>query len=116
MSRKDLEMRRNWHLIRKILLQVEQGKKVDQDTDLGCSKQETIYHIDLIQEAGFAKPDGYGYVNWITNTGADFLDAARQDKIWDDVWGRCKGVGIESLSLDLLKDCLKQSAKIQLGL
>lgn len=115
-SERDCGMRRNWHLIRQILLQVEQEKRVDQDTDLGCSKAETIHHINLIQEAGFAMPDGYGYVNWITNSGADFLDAARNDEIWNDVWGRCKARGIESLSADLLKECLKESAKIQLGL
>lgn len=116
-------MKRDMDLARQILMDVEECKEctghgwVQLNID-GRSKDEIAYHVMLLHEAGLIEardvihsgPDGF---NWfpkrLTWAGHEFLDAAREEGLWQ----RAKNIAKEKaggLSFDVLKAILLKLA------
>lgn len=107
-------MRRDWNLIRLLLLQIESGKaQVDLDK---YTPEKQLYHSVLLIESGLAHgkivPDETGEpihtsIQRLTWSGHDFLDATRNESIWNKAIGII-GTSVESATADLLKEACKQ--------
>lgn len=90
MQRKGARMKRDMDLFRALLLKVEEQPLGGQQTSIeipGHSKDELIYHAQLAQDAGFIEAtfllsDDF-IVHRLTFAGHEFLDAAREDKLWN---------------------------------
>ncbi len=104
-------MKRDMELVREVLLKVEEilfdGASHDICVD-GRSRHEIAYHVMLLHEAGFIEAMDLG-VGWkpvrLTYRGHEFLDAARNDGIWE----KAKTAVVEStgvLTLEGLKVAL----------
>jgi len=85
------DMKRDMDLFRALLLEIEKlpanGKWTGIEVE-GYSPEEVAYHIRLAQDAGFIiakflvdEADIF-MVERLTYTGHEFLDAARQDTLW----------------------------------
>lgn len=107
-------MRRDWNLIRLLLLQIESGEappKLGEYTD-----DQKLYHSVLLIESGLAhgivalgqtgEPIGTT-IQRLTWSGHDFLDATRNESIWNKAIGII-GTSVESATADLLKEACKQ--------
>ncbi len=81
------------------------------------------YHIGMLIDAGlvkgklFKEPGGppFAYVDDLTWTGHDFLDAMRDDNLWNKAKEKVIKPGV-SFTFDLLLEWLKSQAKQTLGL
>ena len=109
-------MKRDMELIREVLLKVEEipfdGAFHDICVD-GRSPNAIAYHVMLLHEAGFIEAMDLG-VGWkpvrLTYTGHEFLDAARNNSIWENA----KTAVVEStgvLTLEGLKVALPMVVK-----
>jgi hypothetical protein len=105
-------MKRDMELIRYILLQKEAEQPI-----IG-EHAEVVYHIALLKEAGFVdavtRNDQYGIpsdakILNLTWAGHDFLDAARDDKIWHLAKEKFIKPGV-SWTFSILLEWLKQQA------
>jgi predicted ArsR family transcriptional regulator len=119
-------MKRDLDLCRRILLAIEEhpDARLDDEPEFPDVPSEVVsYHIQLLVNAGLisAEPTGWGRgrPQWIvlrlTWAGHEFLDTARDDKVWD---GAKKRIGdtVKSVSLDVLKSVLTEVTKSALGL
>ena len=118
-------MQRDIDLIRKILLEVEKKDTptgwIDIEID-GYSKEQIAYHVKLLSEAGYLEAkdlttkDGFDWkpvsLTWL---GHDFLDAARDNTIWNKA-KKNLGSKIVSTSFEVLKSLLVSLSKQELGL
>lgn len=107
-------MKRDFDLIRNMLLRIE----ASDSTNLTISNfielaPENIlaYHIHLIYEANFIEAYnitclGNNYpmyqIQWLTNSGHDYLDAVRSDDVWKDTKSTLLKIG-GTASLDVIK-------------
>ncbi len=115
-------MKRDMNLIRLLLLETE-GE--DPKPDLSAySEQQRLYHSALVIEAGLVhgiiRKDSMGQPNGTVRLrlswdGHEFLDAARNDTIWDNAAERIKKSGV-NVTFTLLSELLKQLLKQHLGL
>ena len=114
-------MRRDMDLIRSLLLQIESEEKADL---AGYTKEQTLYHKRLLIEAGLAYgkalEDGEGKQKAVVITrlsweGHEFLDAARNQSVWNKAKEKIAQVGA-SLAFPILKDLLAVLVKEQLGI
>lgn len=109
-------MKRNWDLIRKILLKLEE--KADSTSWLESSeiksydKQTVVYHYKLLKNAGLIEAIDLSTVEErdyaalsLTWQGHEFLDKIRNDSVWNKVKST-----VQSKSLDLSFDIIKQVA------
>ncbi|MDH2997224.1 hypothetical protein A1D22_06005 [Pasteurellaceae bacterium LFhippo2] len=109
-------MQRNWDLIRRILLKLEE--KADPrslllpDEITGFDKVTVSYHFKLLHNAQLIEatststPEQYSYsAICLTWDGHEFLDKVRNDSVWNKVKGT-----VQSKSLDLSFDVIKQVA------
>lgn len=106
-------MKRNWDVIRKVLVRVEE--EPDESGNLnsecfdGISPEVAVYHIRLLIEAGLlvgSCPETTG-VPWchlqrMTWAGHEFLDAIRRDTVWNRVREIARDRGID-LSFEVIK-------------
>lgn len=88
-------MKRDMDLFRSLLLKVEEQPFTKEFTGEyksfgaipGYSREEVIYHAQLAQDAGFIEakflPGDDFFVQRLTYAGHEFLDAAREDKLWN---------------------------------
>ena len=119
-------MKRDLDLIREILLQVE-ARPTAQSIDLvevpGHDQEEISYHVKLLADAGFLEahdlrgmgPDGFKYApSALTNTGHDFLDAARNNTVWARVKAKLAEIG-GTAPLDVTRSILTTTIKEMLG-
>ena len=115
-------MKRDMDLARKILLEVED--KDDFSSWLvpdieEYTKLEIYYHIKLLIQAGLAEGKDLSsdsdewVVETLTSAGHDFLDASRNDTIWNKAKDSIKSKGL-SLTFDLLKVALTKAVMSQL--
>ena len=121
-------MKRNMDLVREILLQIEStepGKTIELDIpDTG--EEEIGQHVELMIGHGLiegkAIPSGTGtahrildyWINSMTWEGHDFLDAARNDTIWEKAKKKClEATG--GLAFDTLKACLVEFGREAIG-
>ena len=85
-------MKRDMELIRKILFKLEDQSMEESSTKIeidGVDDQVVSYHIMLLDEAGLVKgidissaSDVYWFADRLTWDGYEFLEAAKNDKIW----------------------------------
>jgi len=80
-------MKRDLDLIRTLLIRAESG-----DTELPCTKEEFAYHVALLKDAGLVEGDvligssgqpAEAHITRLTWTGHEFLDAARNNTVWN---------------------------------
>ncbi|MEM5663385.1 DUF2513 domain-containing protein [Bacillus cereus] len=123
-------MKRNMELVRNILIQIEEHNprtvvKVIMEENDQFTEDEIDYHLKLMVDAGLIDGQakrvmGGGLmvnVRGLTWQGHDFLDAARNDKVWEkaEATAQDKGMDLSSLPLDIVKDLLVESTKALLG-
>lgn len=120
-------MKRDMDLVRKILLHIEANQDGKINLDIPDYSRDEIYlHVELMKEKGLVEaiiqpsPDGRErrilacVVKRLTWEGHDFLDAARNDTLWEKAKKLCKEK-TGGLAFDLLKECLFRLAKSNLG-
>ena len=106
-------MKRNWDLIRRILLKLEE--KADTDSFLhsdqvkGYAAEVVAYHYKLMADAELINIDdisdmgGEDYAALsLTWQGHEFLDNIRNDTVWNKVKATIKSKGVD-LSFELIK-------------
>jgi hypothetical protein len=119
-------MRRETDLIRLILAQVELNTNPMRFIEIkahGYSPNQIAYHVRLLAEAGyvdavdFTTMDGMDWkpksLTWI---GHDFLDATRNDSIWEKVKTQLKDRGLVDAPLDVVKALAIKTLGATLGL
>lgn len=110
-------MKRDIELTREILVALEELESFDEPVIPnipGRSKHELVYHIKLLSEAGLIEAqnwstgDGSEWVaTSLTSSGHDFLDAARNNTIWE----KAKTMVVDQgsvLTIEALKVALSQ--------
>ena len=119
-------MKRDMDLVRKILLHIEANQDGKITLDIPDYPQEEIYsHVALMEEKGLVEATisrAVGSLDRIevcavkrlTWEGHDFLDASRNDTLWEKAKDLC-GEKTGGLAIDLLKECLLQLGKANLG-
>jgi hypothetical protein len=125
-------LKRDMDLIRNILLEIEEGKKVyeamsDDMASILCITPETLMsreqadqltgHLDLLEQAGFIEIEerlasGIYYIKGLSWGGHDLLDSIRDPKIWERTKRGVEGAG--GFTVDLLKDLAKGFMKKQI--
>jgi Hypothetical protein (DUF2513) len=114
-------MKRDMNLIRLLLLRAESDEEVDLSS---YTEEQLIYHSALLVEAGLVdgaiRTDTQGYPNGVvtirlTWNGHEFLDAARNNSVWQKATGTIRSKGV-SLSFDLLKELLTATLRENIGL
>ena len=109
-------MKRNWDLIRKILLKLEE--KADSTSGLensdikGYDYRTVAYHYKLLKNAGIIEAidistmeeENFAALS-LTWQGHEFLDKIRNDSVWNKVKST-----VQSKSLDLSFDVIKTVA------
>jgi hypothetical protein len=120
-------MKRNWDTIREILLRTE-------ELTLGCTlglsdfekdrEHEIAYHVKLLDESGLIKvsileysgdADIYFDLDRLTWSGHDFLDAIRNDSIWNKTKQMITDKG-GAMTFELIKSFAISLAKTALGI
>ncbi len=125
-------MQRDMNLIRRLLLSIEAEASTIYRFDMdGVDDVEKWYHVSLLTEAGFIKgvtvrwaADGTGpSINLaglvaLTWEGHEFLDAIRDETVWEKTKekARASGLDMQSLTFDLIKSLGMSIIKGQLGL
>ena len=103
-------MKRDMDLVRKILLAMEADQPVIMT--LGYDPDVVGHHVwlmeqgDLITVSATSTHDDVGPVavpGAITWKGQEFLDAVRDDDVWNEVNRRLRAQGLSSLPLELLQ-------------
>jgi len=106
-------MKRNWEVIRKILVRVE--NEPSEDSNLSSSDFEEIapevasYHVRLLIEAGLlvgscrnSTGSPWCQIQRMTWAGHEFLDAIRRDTAWNRVREIARDRGVD-LSFEVIK-------------
>jgi hypothetical protein len=115
-------MKRDMDLVRNILLQIEGDGKILSIE--GYEKDVILKHLELLEEAGlikasFLRANQVGvvsaHVERLTWSGHEFLDAARNDTLWNKAKG-IVGEKAGTVSFAILQILLVQLAKSALGL
>ena len=117
-------MKRDFQLIRKLLLEIEtQSNGIDVVTlvDIkGYSDKQVQYHLALLDEAGLivahdvSSGDGLNFIPVrLTWEGHEFLDNARNNTIWNKTLHDI-GEVTESVALPVLRELLTTAIRSQL--
>jgi len=105
-------MKRDMNIVRDLLL------KIEADEEPNYHEDTILYHINLLYEAhlieGTQTRGGWDGLR-LTWEGHDFLDAAREDKVWRKALDKL-GSAAASVSFTVLKTLLESIVKSQLGL
>lgn len=120
-------MKRNLDLLRDILLTVENHEPERlgalqniSPKDFSGSEAQNYYHINMLVDAGFIKPAGKPLlagtyvVHGMTMQGHDFLDAIREQSVWNHTKKRIGEIG--GWTLDIVLAVAKEEIKRRLGL
>lgn len=113
-------MKRNMEIIRTILLALEQKENASSEWSYkqipDYPKEDVEYHFKLLSSAGLMEAKEYKYprdVVWraiaLTWSGHDFLDAAKNEKIWSKAKKIVKEKG-GMFSIEILKKILTKLA------
>jgi hypothetical protein len=122
-------MRRDWDLIRKMILAIEDAPSgwapdLSELSFEGYTTAQVGYHAWLLIDAGLA--DGKrvdimpseapeGAIITLTWAGHDFAEAIRNDKTWNKAMGTVKEK-VGDITFDILKQLLSSIIKSALGL
>ena len=113
-------MKRNMDLIRQIAFRVESSESYLESSKLeieGFTESEINYHCSLMCKAGLIEGDDTDMevlINGLTWQGHDFLDAARDDKLWNRTKNIIKET-VTSVTFEGLIDLLKAGARTALA-
>lgn len=110
-------MKRNWDVIRKIMVKLEElpteGGQLDAEAVCGVDAEAAAYHMRLLIEAGLAVgscPElvgaSRGCLFRLTWEGHELLDRIRRDTVWN----RVKEIA-RTKSIDLSADVVKTLAQ-----
>lgn len=125
-------MKRNVHLVRKILLATERADEAiafDNIMQLAKAINEEDYgplyfHVDILVESGYIKLIGPNekvldynkyMIYHLTSKGCDLLDSIRDDSIWAQIINELDKVG-GSASLEIVKAIADRIICFQLGI
>ena len=112
------EMRRDWDVIRTILLAVEQGdgeKEIPSSAFSGIDESIIAYHMWLMIETGLVEGGGrppgsmgppVAFIHRLRWSGHELLDEIRADTAWNRIKETARAKGI-----DLTVDSIKAVAK-----
>lgn len=102
-------MKRDWDVIRKILLKIEllptDDSQVDSTEfeDRGIPNEVAAYHMALLQEAGIIEGGGrkgssspYRFAFRLTWQGHELLDQIRRDTVWAAIKARLMQSGVDA--------------------
>ena len=115
-------MKRDMNLIRLQLLRVE-GEQLIPELEQ-FTEEQRIYHMALCIEAGLVhgeiRTDPKGFPNGtvairLTWAGHEFLDAARNETVWNKAKEKIKKSGVE-VTISILQELLKKLIKDSIGL
>lgn len=114
--RKELGLKRNWEIIRAILLNLEDTSSpiaaLTPDKMPEYPEQEVAYNMRLLDQGGYVKGNfvvshsGDGaicaaIVKQITNSGHDLLDTIRNDSVWSKTKDTFESKGLD-MTIDLV--------------
>lgn len=119
-------MRRDDDLVRQILLTIEESSdtlSVNRMSIAQASREEIVYHLQLLDDAGFIEAKflcGDNVVlevliNRLTWAGHEFLDAVRDDTTWATAKSRVAST-VGSASLQILQAVATSIIMAKLGL
>lgn len=116
-------MKRDMDLVRQILIAIEETPDDSVDLNFEEYEEELInYHVGLLVEAGLIKGLGtqatdttYWSPERLTWAGHEFLDAARNETVWNSAKNLVKEKG-GSIPFDVLKDLLLKLTAASIGL
>jgi hypothetical protein len=122
-------LKRDMELIRKVLFYIEEkgnSETLIRQWDIdGYDFKEISYQVKLLVEHGLVNGRSSGldgvllwYADSLTWDGHDFLDAIKNDTIWDKVKSGIKSKGLElgQVSFGVLKEYAKAEIKSKLGI
>ena len=130
-------MKRDMGLIRRMLLTIEEHQDPLDDSRMAQSfiytleganhsESEIDYNLVLLFEAGLVKGNlervmsgnVYAFIEGLTWEGHDFLDAIRQDAVWQGVQEKAQkaGLNVTNLAIDVVKNLAVSVAKELLNL
>ena len=125
-------MQRNMNLIRQLLLGIEGEASTQHEFNMEhVDDLEKWYNIDLLVQANLIRgvevrwaADGTGPYPYakglvaLTWEGHDFLDAVRNDSVWQQASEKAKagGLDIQNLTFEVIKSLCVSTAKHVLGL
>lgn len=112
-------MKRDWDVIRKILIRVEALPTVDSTIDSseieGVDSETAAYHMRLLLEAGLTVGGCADHVGpphchafRLTWAGHEFLDQIKRDTVWNKVKETARKKGME-LSFEVIKAVAKNA-------
>jgi hypothetical protein len=120
-------MKRDMDLVRTILFEIEEHQNPNSQITLkapGASPDQVAYHVKMLAQAGLIEAKhmtGFGDVigEWIpvslTWKGHEFLEAARNEGIWQKAKAQLKDRAM-TLPFSLITDLLTKLAAEQMGL
>jgi hypothetical protein len=117
-------MKRDMDTVRRILLAVEDASAPVEQLD-DCDDAVFSYHVAILIESGLVRGDVSDYgdtlqpfggsIFRLTWSGHEFLDAARNESVWQNTTATVRSKGL-SLTFDVLKELLTATVRGQLGL
>lgn len=117
-------MKRDPDLIRNILMAVEAADKEIKKGSLsfpGYTPDQIDYHVEILCDAGLIDAtyqrtfgSSFWMIRRLTWSGHDFLEAARNDTIWNKAKARMEEMG--GFVLELAKPLMIEFIKQQIGL
>ncbi|WP_120632325.1 DUF2513 domain-containing protein [Ruegeria sp. EL01] len=110
-------MKRDADVIRKLLFEMEESSEWQFTHDYDEDEKNEYYHLELMKDVGLITNVGkYGFR--LTSMGHDYIDAIRNDTIWDKTKSGASKVG--GMTLGMMKDLalayVKQEAADKLGI
>jgi hypothetical protein len=113
------DMKRNMDIVRTLLLRAEAA-----DGSISINDPVETYHLRIMIDAGLVKgriseeissdAPRHSYIHSLTWAGHEFLDAARNDTVWNSTKRRITKAG--SWTFGLVLEVLKAEAKRHIGL
>lgn len=118
-------MKRNWDIVRYVLLEVEARKNENDQLFVSndYSDSEIVYHLELLIEAGLINCDtvtmgggpGSFVIDRLSWEGHQFLDAIRDDGAWKKIKKKVSESGV-GMTFEVIKAVAISSAKDALGI
>ncbi len=114
-------MKRDLNLVRKILLSIEEPDNGEITwTELeqeGYELPAVNYHLELLNDAGLIKADelvpGQWWPERMTWAGHEFLDAARDERLWEESKRRVEK-RFDSAPFEIVRELLMRMARNEL--
>jgi len=115
------------NLIRKLLFLIEEQESIHKELKIPpeIDREEAVYHLNLMEQASLTE-NNIQYADnqpmWIYSNltwhGHDFLDAIKNDTVWEKTKEGLKAKGLElgQVSFSVLKEYVKLELTSKLGI